>query len=106
MKSKRDTPKLLSVPMYSEKRLPSPCPLPTFTPIVQQGIENQKIKGNIKTRMLRESANHFYGLCPRPTPKEYQIMSIALCDLCPQLRDKTKDSCNWVSIVIIMQVKK
>ena len=64
----KSTPKFKAIPFYSEKRLPTPCPLSTFTPLVQQGIENNKFKGNLKTRMLRESANHYYGLCPHPTP--------------------------------------
>ena len=50
----KSTPKFKAIPYYSEKRLPTPCPLPTFTPIVQQGIENNKIKGNLMTRMLRD----------------------------------------------------
>ena len=92
----KSTPKFNAIPSHSEKRLPTLCPLPAFTPIVQQGIENNKIKGNLKTRMLRESANHYYGLCPRPYPQEYRRMALSLCDLCPQLRDSTEDRYNWV----------
>ena len=90
------TPKAF-LPPSDEKRLPTPCPLPTFTPKVQAGVKAGTVKGDLKLRLLRESAMFFYGMCPRPLPKEYQAMAITLCDVCPQLKDKTKDACNWVS---------
>lgn len=93
----KPSPKI-SILSSDEKRLPIPCPLPTFTPKVETGMKIGAIKGDLKLRLLRESAMFYYGLCPRPTQKEYQVISIALCDMCPQLRDKTSDKCNWVSI--------
>ena len=80
-------------------RLPKPCPMPSaFSAIVQSGIANQDITGNIKLRMLRECSMFMYGHCPNPTSVEYVEMAKALCDKYPQLQDiNPKNGEYWVS---------
>ena len=69
------------------KRLPNPCPIPpAFTPAVYNCIIKKEISGNLKYRMLRESASFYYGLCPDPTPSEYQEMAKSLCNKYPMLQ--------------------
>ena len=69
--------------------VPVPCPVLTnFTPNVLQAIENKQLLGIMKTRLLRQAASFYWGLCPRPTHDEYVAMSIALCDKYPRIRDK------------------
>ena len=76
-----------------------PCPVLTnFTPNVLRAIENKQLLGIMKTRLLRQAASFYWGLCPRPTHDEYVAMSIALCDKYPQLRDKMPSQGKyWVS---------
>ncbi len=87
-------------------RLPSTCPLPTsvFTPEVLEAIKDQsKLKGLMKTRLLREASRFYWGICRRPTHDEYVAMSIALCDEYPPLKDKKPiNGKYWVRRGIIM----
>ena len=70
-------------------RLPVPCPVPTsFTRDVMDAINTDRLKGIMKTRLLRQGSVFYWGLCPRPTQSEYNEMSTALCDRFPQLKDK------------------
>lgn len=60
-------------------RLPVPCPLPTnFTKKVTNAIQNNQVKGVLKTRLLRQAAAFYWGLCPRPTHDEYVTMAVTL----------------------------
>ena len=81
-------------------RLPSPCPTPTvFTPDVAVAIEQNKLKGLMKLRFLRQCVLFYWGVCPRPTPFEYRTMAITLCNKFPSLKDKKpKDGKYWVRI--------
>jgi len=66
-----------------------PCPVPTkFTKDVANAIKNNQLKGIMKTRLLRQSATFYWGLCPWPTHDEYVTMAVTLCDKFPQLKDK------------------
>jgi hypothetical protein len=49
------------------------------------------VTGNLRIRLQREAAMFYYGICPRPTKNEYEAMAIALCNACPQLKDKQND---------------
>ena len=79
-------------------RLPSPCPIPTvFTSDITNAIEQNRLKGLMKYRLLRQCALFYWGVCPRPTPDEYKTIAITLCLKFPQLKDKKpKDGKYWV----------
>jgi hypothetical protein len=47
--------------LISEKRLPIPCPVPTFTPIVEKAILGQNVTGNLRIRLQCEAAMFYYG---------------------------------------------
>ena len=81
----------------NENRLPIPCPLPTaFSPKVEQAIGKDDIFG-IKLCLLRECADFFKGICPRPSSSEYNAMAIAVCDKYPVWQDiNHKDGHYWV----------
>ena len=91
-----------AVMQVKQLRLPVPCPVPTnFTPNVLRAIENKQLLGIMKTRLLRQAASFYWGLCPRPTHDEYVAMSITLCDKYPQIRDKMPSQGEyWVSFII------
>ena len=96
-------PKTASAVMQVKQlRLPVPCPVPaTFTPDVLRAIENNQLLGVMKTRLLRQAAGFYWGLCPRPTHDEYVAMSMSLCDKYPQLRDKRPPQGKyWVSYIL------
>ena len=38
--------------------------------------------------MIRQAADFYHGMCPRPNSTEYVDMAKTLCAKCPQLRDK------------------
>ena len=80
-------------------RLPVPCPLPTtFSKICEESLQSGQLIGKLKLRMLRESAQFYYGLCPKPTPAEYNAMAKTLCDKYVQLQDKQSVNGEyWVS---------
>ena len=70
------------------KRLPNHCPVPlAFTTAVHACIKISKISGNLKYRMLCECASFYYGLCPEPTPSEYQEIAKTICNKYPMLQD-------------------
>ena len=77
------------VTQLKQLRLPVPCPVPTkFTKDVANAIKNNQLKGIMKTRLLRQAATFYWGLCPWPTHDEYVTMAVTLCDKFPQLKDK------------------
>ena len=80
-------------------RLPCPCPLPsTFSPCLKKAISDNKLEGNKKLLLIREACEYYYGLCPFPTPKEYEIMAKTLCDTYHQLQNKIPvNGSYWVS---------
>ena len=70
-------------------RLPSPCPIPTnFTTDITSAIAEDKLRGVLKTRLLRQAAQFYWGLCPRPDHNEYIARASALCEKYLQLKDK------------------
>ena len=87
------------VAQVKQLRLPVPCPLPTnFTKQVTNAIKNNQLKGVMKTRLLRQAAVFYWGLCPRPTHGEYITMAVTLCENFPQLKDKKPiNGAYWVS---------
>ena len=87
------------VAQVKQLRLPVPCPLPTnFTKQVTNAIKNNQLKGVMKTRLLRQAAVFYWGLCPRPTHDEYVTMAVTLCENFPQLKDKKPiNGAYWVS---------
>ena len=86
------------IPVMSS-RLPVPCPLPmSFSPCVTKAIADNKILGNNKLALIRECSLFYYGLCPYPTPKEYETMAKLLCDKYPDLKNKIPvNGSYWVS---------
>ena len=57
----------------------------------------------MKTRLLRQAATYYWGLCPRPMHDEYVTMAVTLCDKYEQLRDKKPVGGKyWVNFIIIM----
>ena len=81
-----------------DMRLPNPCPLPTnFSSQSTAAIKNNQLMGLSKFRFLRECAEYYFGICPKPTPNEYIRMAQMLCDTFPQLKDKD-DGEHWVSV--------
>ena len=42
----------------------------------------------MKTRLLRQAALFYWGLCPRLSNDEYLTMAVTLCNAFQQLRDK------------------
>ena len=81
-------------------RLPTPCPLPTvFTEDVAQAIAANKITGILKTRLERQAAAYYHGICPWPKPSEYSNMAKTMCDKYPQLKS-SKHKEYWVSVYI------
>ncbi len=82
-------------------RLSDPCPLPnTLTPITKQAVEQGKLTGNIKLRLLREASLFYHGICPQPTATEYVAMAKTLCQTYPQLQDKRPINGEfWVSSI-------
>lgn len=78
--------------------LTNPCPLPThFTQATSTAIEKNQLIGLSRFRFLREAAEFYYGICPKPTLNEYTRMAQTLCDKYPQLKDKDCED-YWVNI--------
>ena len=92
------TPKLVKS-LVIDMRLPNPCPLPThFTQATSTAIEKNQLIGLSRFRFLREAAEFYFGICPKPTSNEYTRMAQALCDKYPQLKDKQEEY--WVNIYL------
>ena len=71
------------------RRLPDPCPLPnSFSGIARQAIEQGQLTGNMKTRLLREAAMFYFGICSGGSSSEYITMAKTLCKEYPELKDK------------------
>ena len=82
-------PKLVKS-LVIDMRLPNPCPLPThFTQATSTAIEKNQLIGLSRFRFLREAAEFYFGICPKPTSNEYT-------DKYPQLKDKQEEY--WVNI--------
>lgn len=72
-------------------RLPTPCPLPdNITDDLETALsdDSSKLTGVKQMRFLRRASEFYWGICPRPTPNEYVMMAITLCDKYPKLKDK------------------
>lgn len=94
-------PKLVKS-LVIDMRLTNPCPLPThFTQATSTAIEKNQLIGLSRFRFLREAAEFYYGICPKPTSSEYTRMAQALCDKYPQLKDKECEE-YWVSMFYTM----
>lgn len=85
---------------FKQMRLPNPCPLPaTFSGILLDAISKNKLKGNLKTRLLRECAAFLQGICPHPRQHEYVAMAKAICDKYEDLKDiKPNNGEYWVKL--------
>ena len=60
--------------------LPDPCPLPnSFSRITRQAIEQGKLTGNAKTRLLQEAAMFYFGICSGGSSTEYITIAKTLC---------------------------
>ena len=78
------------VMLENERRLPEPCPVPynSFSPDVIEAIDKDQLKGIFKIRLIRQAADFYHGMCPRPNSTEYVDMAKTLCAKYPQLRDR------------------
>ena len=67
----------------------------SFSPSVMKAIAENKIT----SCHLYENAHYFYyGICPYPTPKEYETMGKLLCDKYSDLKNKIPvNGSYWVS---------
>lgn len=92
-----------SVKSVSQRRLPSPCPVPdVFSERVMKAIENGDIQGNTKLALIREAGLFYYGICPNPTGAEYDVMSRTLCDNFTDLKNKIPvNGMYWVSSFLL-----
>ena len=71
------------------RRLPDPCPLPnSFSRVTRQAIEQGQLTGNMKTRLLRESAMFYFGICSGGSSSKYITIAKTLCKEYPELKDK------------------
>ncbi len=101
-KENRDPDKTPTRSNTSVRRLPEPCPLPSsFSQKTIDAIERGDLLGTAKTRMLREAATFYFGICSGRYFSDYTTIAKTLCKEYPQLRDKmpTNDG-YWVSCVL------
>ena len=71
------------------RRLLDPCPVPnSFSRVTLQAIEKKQLKGNLKTRLLREAAMFYFGICSGGLSSEYITIAKTLCKEYPELKDK------------------
>lgn len=98
-KENRDPDKTPTRPDTSVRRLPEPCPLPnTFSRKTIDAIERGDLLGTAKTRMLREAATFYFGVCSGRCASDYITVAKTLCREYPQLRDKMPTNGEyWVS---------
>ena len=62
-------------------------------------LSSNKLQGNTKLSLIREASQFYYGLCPRPTAAEYDIMAKTLSGKYPNLRNKILvNGCDNVSL--------
>ena len=83
-------------------RLPEPCLLPnTFSRKTTDAIERGDLLGTAKTRMLREAATFYFGVCSGRCSSDYITIAKTLCKEYPQLRDKMPTNGEyWVSCLL------
>ena len=79
-----------TTPNTSTCRLPEPCPLPsTYSRKTTEAIEQGNLLGTAKTRLLREAATFYFGICSgRCCSSDYVTIAKTLCREYPQLKDK------------------
>lgn len=82
-------PSIISTTELSQRRLPSPCPLPeVFSMNITKAICEQNINGQIKLALIREAGQFYYGICPYPTPIEYEEIAKTLSRKYKELQNK------------------
>ena len=98
-KENHDPDKTPTRPDTSVCRLPEPCPLPnTFSRKTMDAIERGELLGTAKTRMLREAATFYFGVCSGRYSSDYITIAKTLCKEYPQLKDKMPTNEEyWVS---------
>lgn len=55
---------------------------------MRQAIEQGQLTGNTKTRLLREAAMFYFGICCGGSSTEYITIAKTLCKEYPELKDK------------------
>ena len=67
----------------------------SFSPSVMKAIAENK---NNKLSLIQECSLFYYGICPYPTPKEYETMAKLICDKYSDLKNKIPvNGSYWVS---------
>lgn len=104
-KENRDPDKTPTRPDTSVCRLPEPCPLPnTFSRKTMDAIERGELLGTAKTRMSREAAAFYFGVCSGRCSSDYITIAKTLCKEYPQLKDKMPTNGEyWVSYCCSME---
>ena len=89
-----------------ERRLPEPCPVPynSFSQDLIEAIDKGQIKGLFKTRLIRQAADFYHGMCPHPNHIEYVDMAKTLCHKYPQLHDKKPVKGKFIYYVSIIKL--